>query len=64
LLAQPVRADTITVSRKIIDTDNILGPTHFSKLRLPEMTPYLDFYNLMGYDYAGLSQHERNQGLV
>nr|AEO50762.1 chitinase [Paecilomyces sp. 'thermophila'] len=29
------------------------GPNNFTKLRLPEMTPYLDFYNLMGYDYAG-----------
>ncbi|KAL1964063.1 hypothetical protein VTN77DRAFT_7481 [Rasamsonia byssochlamydoides] len=29
------------------------GPQNYSKLRLQEMTPYLDFYNLMGYDYAG-----------
>ncbi|GAM39285.1 hypothetical protein TCE0_034r10712 [Talaromyces pinophilus] len=29
------------------------GASNYQKLRLPEMTPYLDFYNLMGYDYAG-----------
>jgi chitinase len=31
----------------------LLGATNFNKLRLREMTPYLDFYNLMAYDYAG-----------
>ncbi|OJJ61171.1 hypothetical protein ASPSYDRAFT_43069 [Aspergillus sydowii CBS 593.65] len=29
------------------------GPSNYNKLRLQEMTPYLDFYNLMAYDYAG-----------
>ncbi|KAJ6115907.1 hypothetical protein N7523_006324 [Penicillium sp. IBT 18751x] len=29
------------------------GPSNFNKLRIPEMTPLLDFYNLMAYDYAG-----------
>ncbi|KAB8232827.1 glycoside hydrolase family 18 protein [Aspergillus alliaceus] len=29
------------------------GRENYSKLRLREMTPYLDFYNLMAYDYAG-----------
>ncbi|KAL4884830.1 glycoside hydrolase superfamily [Aspergillus karnatakaensis] len=29
------------------------GPQNYQKLRLQEMTPYLDFYNLMAYDYAG-----------
>ncbi|KAJ0424219.1 glycoside hydrolase superfamily [Aspergillus carlsbadensis] len=29
------------------------GPENYRKLRLNEMTPYLDFYNLMAYDYAG-----------
>ncbi|KAJ5174403.1 Endochitinase B [Penicillium canariense] len=29
------------------------GPGNFTKLKLPEMTPLLDFYNLMAYDYAG-----------
>ncbi|EKG15136.1 hypothetical protein MPH_07673 [Macrophomina phaseolina MS6] len=29
------------------------GPTNYQKLRLAEMEPYLDFVNLMAYDYAG-----------
>ncbi|KAL1857802.1 Chitinase 4 [Paecilomyces lecythidis] len=29
------------------------GPQNYTKLKLREMTPYLDFYNLMAYDYAG-----------
>ncbi|KAJ5674133.1 Endochitinase B [Penicillium macrosclerotiorum] len=29
------------------------GPSNFLKLRIPQMTPLLDFYNLMAYDYAG-----------
>ncbi|KAJ5601632.1 Endochitinase B [Penicillium lagena] len=29
------------------------GPNNFTKLKLPQMTPLLDFYNLMAYDYAG-----------
>ncbi|KAM0113872.1 Chitinase 4 [Aspergillus fumigatus] len=29
------------------------GPNNYSKLKLREMTPFLDFYNLMAYDYAG-----------
>ncbi|KAA8646237.1 hypothetical protein EYZ11_000623 [Aspergillus tanneri] len=29
------------------------GPNNYTKLKLPQMTPYLDFYNLMAYDYAG-----------
>ncbi|OJZ89575.1 glycoside hydrolase family 18 protein [Aspergillus luchuensis CBS 106.47] len=29
------------------------GPANYTKLKLSQMTPYLDFYNLMAYDYAG-----------
>ncbi|KAL4897063.1 glycoside hydrolase superfamily [Aspergillus ambiguus] len=40
------------------------GPENYNKLRLPEMTPYLDFYNLMGYDYSGswdtIAGHQAN----
>ncbi|KLJ09017.1 endochitinase 1 [Blastomyces silverae] len=40
------------------------GPQNFEKLRLKEMTPYLDFYNLMAYDYSGswdkIAGHQAN----
>ena len=29
------------------------GPSNFNKLKITQMTPLLDFYNLMAYDYAG-----------
>lgn len=29
------------------------GPTHYNVMDLAGMVPYLDHYNLMGYDYAG-----------
>lgn len=40
------------------------GPSNYMKLKLPEMTPYLDFYNLMAYDFAGswdsIAGHQAN----
>ncbi|GES58494.1 class V chitinase [Aspergillus terreus] len=40
------------------------GPENYNKLRLTEMTPYLDFYNLMAYDYSGswgqIAGHQAN----
>ena len=29
------------------------GPDHFKWFDVPRLTPYVDFMNLMGYDYAG-----------
>jgi chitinase len=29
------------------------GPDNYNKLKIPQMTPLLDFYNLMAYDFAG-----------
>ncbi|OAX82812.1 hypothetical protein ACJ72_02831 [Emergomyces africanus] len=40
------------------------GPANFKILRVSEMTPYLDFYNLMAYDYSGgwdkIAGHQAN----
>ncbi|KAH8170432.1 glycosyl hydrolases family 18 domain-containing protein [Sarocladium implicatum] len=30
------------------------GPTNYNKMSLSKMNPYLDFFNLMAYDYSGL----------
>jgi len=40
------------------------GPDNYQKLRLPEIAPYLNFYNLMAYDYSGkwstVADHQAN----
>ncbi|RAK82800.1 chitinase [Aspergillus fijiensis CBS 313.89] len=40
-------------SRLLLTIAAPCGPTHFSKLRIRDMDPYLDFWNLMCYDFAG-----------
>ncbi|KAB8067782.1 endochitinase 1 [Aspergillus leporis] len=40
------------------------GPTKYSKMKLREMDPYIDFWNLMAYDYSGswdeIVRHQAN----
>lgn len=40
------------------------GPSHYQRLRLPEMDQYIDFWSLMAYDYSGdwsnVSGHDAN----
>ncbi|KAL1957958.1 hypothetical protein VTO42DRAFT_5350 [Malbranchea cinnamomea] len=44
----------VAANRKFLLTIAVpAGPDNFRKLRFQEMTPLLDFYNLMAYDYTG-----------
>ncbi|PGH35532.1 chitinase [[Emmonsia] crescens] len=57
--------DKVSKDRKFLLTIACpAGPENFKKLRLQEMTPYLDFYNLMAYDYSGswdkIAGHQSN----
>ncbi|KAK2809294.1 hypothetical protein FQN50_003936 [Emmonsiellopsis sp. PD_5] len=67
----PAPASTEAGRKKFADTAvkimldlGMDGPDNFRKLRLPEMDPYLDFYNLMAYDYSGswdtIAGHQAN----
>ncbi|EOD44862.1 hypothetical protein GTA08_BOTSDO12311 [Neofusicoccum parvum] len=59
-LVQEVRSQLDAYAATLSNTPHFLltiaapaGPTNYQKLRLAEMEPYLDFINLMAYDYAG-----------
>ncbi|KAJ5198739.1 Endochitinase B1 [Penicillium cinerascens] len=57
---QELRSALDTYSAKHADDYHFLisvacpaGQTHYEKLRIPAMEPYIDFWNLMAYDYSG-----------
>lgn len=59
-LLQAVREELEAYSRRLSDQPHFLltiaspaGPSNFQRLKLRSMDQYLDFWNLMAYDFAG-----------
>ncbi|TIA28649.1 glycoside hydrolase [Aureobasidium pullulans] len=51
-------------SRFLLTVATSCGPEHYQRLRLSEMDPFIDFWNLMAYDFTGpwstLAGHQTN----